>query len=173
MKGMRTLVILAAMLCAMAAQAQRVDSTRRVSSTNSTTTATQMSLIDGDESIDSLAAACDVPYLPGAIELKGYNKRLSDRKETFYVTNRSNYQITRVTVKFRYRDMDGKMIHEQTVNVECNVGPGETHQATIASFDKTGQFYYYGSTKPHKSATPYKVEAHIVGYEIFVKNPAD
>ncbi|MGN0213638.1 MAG: hypothetical protein ACI4AH_02385 [Muribaculaceae bacterium] len=107
-------------------------------------------------------------FVVGGITIKGYNKQLSDRYETFFVSNNTGSDVGHVTITFLYTDINGKMLHKRTETVECNLANGETGIAKIRSFDRS-TFYYYAGPKPRKSATPYKLKVHIESYEVVVK----
>ena len=52
---------------------------------------------------------------PGDVTLRGYNKRASDAKETFFITNNTKHRISHVTLLLRYATLTGTMLHERTV----------------------------------------------------------
>lgn len=101
-----------------------------------------------------------------AVTLRGFTKRASDTKETFFVTNNTKHRISHVNLLLRYRTLDGEQLHEREVTVNVNVGPGETRLASVTSFDRQRMFYYYNGPRPRKSATPFKVSFRLLGYDI-------
>lgn len=107
-------------------------------------------------------------FVDGGIVLKGYSKRLSDRYETFFVTNNTESAIGHVTITFVYTDMKGVMLHSRTETIACNLAKGATTMAKISSFD-TKRLYYYAGPKPRRSATPYKLKVRIESYEVVMK----
>ena len=106
-----------------------------------------------------------------AITIKGFSKRASDWKESFFATNNTSHKISHITLTLRYSDMSGNMLHERTITVNCNLKPSETKQIKIQSFDTQSEFYYYASSKPRKKASPFQVSVHIVSYNIPIENP--
>ena len=70
----------------------------------------------------------------------------------------------------RYSTMDGNVLHERRVVVPVDLKPGETKLVSVKTFDVQHVFYYYGSGKPRKSATPFKVAYRLTGYDIPVGN---
>lgn len=103
---------------------------------------------------------------PGDVTLRGYNKRASDAKETFFITNNTKHRISHVTLLLRYATLTGTMLHERTVTVPVRLRAGESQLVSIKSWDVQRLFYYYAGPKPRKMATPYKVAFRLTGYDI-------
>ena len=103
---------------------------------------------------------------PNAITLKGYSKKASDSRESFFVTNNTSHRISHVRLLMRYSLMNGEMLHERIATVEVDLKPKETRLVAIKTFDVQRLFYYYAGPKPRKSATPFKVAVRLVGYDI-------
>ena len=103
---------------------------------------------------------------PNAVTLKGYSKKASDSRESFFVTNNTNHRISHVRLLIRYSQMNGEMLHERIATVEVDLKPRETRLVTVKTFDVQRLFYYYAGPKPRKSATPFKVAFRLVGYDI-------
>ena len=107
---------------------------------------------------------------PTAVSLKGYSKRASDAKESFFITNNTAHRISAVRLLLRYTTMNGEMLTQRTVNVPVSLKPGETKLVEVKSFDVQRLFYYYAGPKPRKQATPFKVAFRLTGYDIPVGN---
>jgi hypothetical protein len=103
---------------------------------------------------------------PNAVTLKGYSKKASDSRESFFVTNNTKHRISHIRLLMRYSQMNGEMLHERTATVEVDLKPGETRLVAIKTFDVQRLFYYYAGPKPRKSATPFKVAFRLIGYDI-------
>ncbi len=103
---------------------------------------------------------------PNAVTLKGYSKKASDSRESFFVTNNTKHRISHIRLLMRYSLMNGEMLHERTATVEVDLRPGETRLVAIKTFDVQRLFYYYAGPKPRKSATPFKVAFRLIGYDI-------
>lgn len=103
---------------------------------------------------------------PNAVMLKGFSKKASDSRESFFVTNNTNHRISHVRLLLRYSLMNGEMLHERVATVEVDLKPRETRLVAIKTFDLQRLFYYYAGPKPRKSATPFKVAFRLVGYDI-------
>ncbi len=103
---------------------------------------------------------------PGDVTLRGYSKRASDAKESFFITNNTRRRISAVTLMLRYSTLTGDMLHERKVTITVLLRPGESRLVSIKSWDVQRLFYYYAGPKPRKSATPYKVAFRLTGYDI-------
>ena len=100
------------------------------------------------------------------ITLRGFAKRASDSKETFFVTNNTSRRISAVRLLLPYTQVDGTMLHEREVSVPVTLAPGQSQLVGITSFDRQRQFYYYGGPRPRKSATPFRVAYRLLGYDV-------
>lgn len=114
---------------------------------------------------DSLATGQSLPDQT-LVTLRGFNKRKSDARESFLITNHATHRMSNPRLTFRYTSMDGGMIHERTVTVPVTLNPGETRLAEVKTFDVQHLFYYYAGPVPRKTATPFKVAFRLVGYDI-------
>ena len=117
-----------------------------------------------------LPDSLDMGVDPDAVTLKGFNKRASDSKESFFITNNTNHRMSAVRLLLRYTTMQGEMLTQRTVNVPVNLKPGETKLVSIKSFDVQRLFYYYAGPQPRKQATPFKVAFRLTGYDVPVGN---
>ena len=107
---------------------------------------------------------------PNAVSLKGFAKRASDSKESFFITNNTDHRMSAVRLLLRYSTMQGEMLTQRTVTVPVSLKPGETKLVSIKSFDIQRLFYYYAGPKPRKQATPFQVAFRLTGYDIPVGN---
>jgi len=119
---------------------------------------------------DSLLSDSLVGVDPGAVTLKGYSKRASDSKESFFITNNTSHRMSAVRLLLRYTTMSGEMLTQRQVNVPVSLKPGETKLVSVKSFDVQRLFYYYAGPQPRKQATPFKVAFRLTGYDIPVGN---
>lgn len=122
------------------------------------------------ESNDGLLPDSLVDIDPNAVTLKGYNKRASDSKESFFITNNTTHRMSAVRLLLRYTTMNGEMLTQRAVTVPVSLKPGETKLVSIKSFDIQRLFYYYAGPQPRKSATPFQVAFRLTGYDIPVGN---
>ena len=103
---------------------------------------------------------------PNAVSLKGYSKRASDAKESFFITNNTKQRMSAVCLLLRYTTMQGEMLTQRTVTVPVSLKPGETKLVEVKSFDVQRLFYYYAGPQPRKQATPFKVAFRLTGYDV-------
>ena len=122
------------------------------------------------ESSDGLLPDSLTQLDPNAVSLKGFAKRASDSKESFFITNNTDHRMSAVRLLLRYTTMQGEMLTQRTVNVPVSLKPGETKLVSIKSFDIQRLFYYYAGPKPRKQATPFQVAFRLTGYDIPVGN---
>ena len=122
------------------------------------------------ESSDGLLPDSLVDIDPNAVTLKGYSKRASDSKESFFITNNTSHRMSAVRPLLRYTTINGEMLTQRAVTVPVNLKPGETKLVSVKSFDIQRLFYYYAGPKPRKSATPFQVAFRLTGYDIPVGN---
>ena len=117
-----------------------------------------------------LPDSLDVDIDPNAVTLKGYSKRASDSKESFFITNNTRQRMSAVRLLLRYTTMNGEMLTQRSVTVPVSLKPGETKLVSIKTFDVQRLFYYYAGPKPRKQATPFKVAFRLTGYDVPVGN---
>lgn len=114
----------------------------------------------------SAADSLPVGVSADAVSLRGFNKRASDAKESFFITNNLKHRISAVRLLMRYTTAGGEMLHERTVTIPVTLNAGDTQLVSIKSFDIQRLFYYFAGPKPRKSATPFKVAYRLLGYDI-------
>jgi len=162
MKHLRILLPLAAtMVLTTTAVDARTRTTRR--SLNSTAAAVDVLPQASVSDSDSIAL---LQVNPAAVTLRGYNKRASDSRESFLVTNNLKTRISTIRLLLRYSTLNGEMIHERNVTVPVDLAPGQTRLVSVRTFDTQRVYYYYGSSKPRKQATPFTVAFRLTGYDI-------
>ncbi|MBQ9556096.1 MAG: hypothetical protein IJV05_07715 [Muribaculaceae bacterium] len=122
------------------------------------------------EADDALLPDSLVAVDPDAVTLKGYSKRASDSKESFFITNNTTHRMSAVRLLLRYTTMNGEMLTQRSVTVPVSLKPGETKLVSIKSFDVQRLFYYYAGPQPRKQATPFKVAFRLTGYDVPVGN---
>ena len=122
------------------------------------------------ESTDGLLPDSLAEIDPNAVTLKGYSKRASDSKESFFITNNTKHRMNAVRLLLRYTTMRGEMLTQRAVTVPVSLKPGESKLVSVKSFDVQRLFYYYAGPKPRKAATPFQVAFRLTGYDIPVGN---
>lgn len=122
------------------------------------------------ESSDGLLPDSLIDIDPNAVTIKGFSKRASDSKESFFITNNTKHRMSAVRLLLRYTTMQGELLTQRMVTVPVNLKPGETKLVEVKSFDVQRLFYYYAGPQPRKQATPFKVAFRLTGYDIPVGN---
>ena len=155
------------MLIVLCISALDMDARIRTTRKNLRSTEVPVVALEADDALlpDSLAQLD-----PNAVTLKGFSKRASESKESFFITNNTGHRMSAVRLLLRYTAMSGEMLTQRTVNVPVNLKPGETKLVSIKSFDVQRLFYYYAGPQPRKQATPFKVAYRLTGYDIPVGN---
>ena len=157
------LTVLAALLCISA-----LDARTRTTRKNLQSLEVPVVVMESGDGLllDSLDSGID----PNAVTLKGYSKRASDSKESFFITNNTNHRMSAVRLLLRYTTMNDEMLTQRMVTVPVSLKPGETKLVSVKSFDVQRLFYYYAGPQPRKQATPFKVAFRLTGYDIPVGN---
>lgn len=157
------LTVLAVLLCV-----STLDARTRTTRKNLQSLEVPVAVMESGDGL--LPDSLDISVDPNAVTLKGYSKRASDSKESFFITNNTKHRMSAVRLLLRYTTMNGEMLTQQTVKVPVNLKPGETKLVSVKSFDIQRLFYYYAGPKPRKQATPFKVAFRLLGYDIPVGN---
>lgn len=143
---MKRHILFSTLLAVVAISANAQRTTRRNLSLIETTTADSITMCP-----DSLNIA-----------ISGYDKPLTSRYETFFVTNHSTKSITELVIELNYTDMNGRQLHSRKISINCDLPSGQTRQLKTRSWDTQFSFYYYLSQKPRRRATPYKTTHRII-----------
>ncbi len=92
------------------------------------------------------------------IRFSGFEKTASSVKETFYISNDSDFDISEIEVEITYRDTKGRMLHKREERLNVNIPPHETRMVTIRALDTQKSLYYYKSKPPRNGGMPFEVE---------------
>ena len=141
----------------------RVRSTRK----NLRSTEVPVAVLD---TVDGLLPDSLMTVDPAAVTIKGFAKRASDSKESFFITNNTRHRMSAVRLLMRYTTMNGELLTQRSVTVPVSLKPGETKLVEVKSFDVQRLFYYYAGPQPRKQATPFKVAFRLTGYDVPVGN---
>ena len=141
-----------------------LDARTRTTRKNLKASEVPVAMVEADDAL--LPDSIDLELDPNAVSLKGYSKRASDSKESFFITNNTSHRMSAVRLLLRYSTMNGEMLTQRTVSVPVSLKPGETKLVSVKSFDVQRLFYYYAGPAPRKQATPFKVAFRLTGYDI-------
>ncbi len=94
-----------------------------------------------------------------SVSVKGYDKPLRSRRETFFIVNADTaLTVERACLTITYFDMDGRMLHRRSENLDCEVPALETRRVAIPSWDTQRTFFFHLSDPPARAVgTPYQV----------------
>lgn len=95
------------------------------------------------------------------VRLSGYDKPVRTDRETIHVTNNTGRNILELTFDITYYDMQGRMLHNTTVTVSCDIAAGDTQMLTWPTWDRQYSFCYEQSRRPRapRTATLYTITA--------------
>ncbi len=102
------------------------------------------------------------PWALDSILLSGYDKPLRSRRESIFVTNKTDLRLTRLILSIDYYDMDGRELHHEDVEVGVDIPAGATRQILFTSWDRQLTFVYYRSERSTKGVL-YKISAKVAG----------
>ena len=163
-KHIITLPLLLLLLCVSTLSLDaRVRTTRK----NLRSTEVPVAVLD---TVDALLPDSLMLLDANAVTIKGYSKRASDSKESFFITNNTRHRMSAVRLLLRYTTMNGELLTQRSVTVPVSLKPGETKLVEVKSFDVQRLFYYYAGPQPRKQATPFKVSYRLTGYDVPVGN---
>ena len=163
----RHIITFSLLLVLLCVSTLELDARTRTTRKNLRSNQVPVAVIEASDDLlpDSLAAVD-----PNAVTLKGFNKRASESKESFFITNNTSHRMSAVRLLLRYTTMNGELLTQRSVTVPVSLKPGETKLVSVKSFDVQRLFYYYAGPQPRKQATPFKVAYRLTGYDIPVGN---
>lgn len=101
--------------------------------------------------------SCNNGYSLDQIEFLGFDKTLSSKIESFFISNNTDCILESVTIEIEYLTLDSRQLHKRYEQIFYTIPPGETRKIDIKSWDKQKSFYYHLSAKPRRQATPFTV----------------
>lgn len=98
-----------------------------------------------------------------SVGVSGFEKTLRSSRESMYITNNTLSDVAGAGITITYNDMDGRMLHKVSHDIDVDIPYGETRMVDIPSFDRQGLYYYYLSPLPVRAnrATPFKVDVEV------------
>lgn len=97
----------------------------------------------------------------GGVTVSGYDKTLSSRRESFFVTNGlDSATIVWILATIDYVDTAGRQLHRRRAPMRCHIPPGQTRRIDIPSWDRQGVYYYIASEPRRRvqaAASPFEV----------------
>lgn len=108
--------------------------------------------------LDSITTIEVAPLL----KFSGYDKAASSNKESFFITNNSQYPIHALEIELVYTNLEGRMIHKRSELINADIPQGETRACSIKTFDFQKSLYYKKSTPPRYGGMPFDVSIKII-----------
>lgn len=97
-----------------------------------------------------------------SISLSGYDKPLRSRSESLFITNATGRSLVSVSIELQYFDLDGRQIHQATIERGIDLPAGATRQLTFTSWDRQMSFVFHASRRSTRSrGIPYTVAATV------------
>lgn len=105
-----------------------------------------------------------------AIDIMGFEKRLSDTKELYIIRNNTENIITLVKLRVYYKTPKGEMLDYREVVLTGELLPNTTKQFETPSFDRGKRYYYLegnlGGKKPN--GYPFVITYDLLRYDIAI-----
>lgn len=98
------------------------------------------------------------------VNFMAYDKKASSDRETFFVDNGSDVDLSELEIEISYFNSAGKLIHKRTVNLTQEFPAKETRKVDIKSWDKQKSFHYINSVPSSKGSSPYTVRFRILSF---------
>lgn len=124
------------------------------------TTRHKLKALPADVVCDTIFTSADSTV----ITFSGYEKTLRSSRESFFVTNRSDSIVDRLSLEITYFDMAGHLLDKRVVAVDVELPPSETRKVDLRSWDTQKVMYYHRSPQPRGGvqATPYRVRIRLL-----------
>lgn len=87
----------------------------------------------------------------------GFDKRLNNSKESFFIINPSKSDIVGATICLTYHTPDGRMLHRRYATINTLIPAGETRKVYLPSWDTQRSFYYLKSETDPRRGNPFDI----------------
>ncbi len=111
----------------------------------------------GSFMVVSGSKTCNNGYSLDQVVFTGFDKTQSNSKESFFIINNTDRELTAVSLYIDYRTPDGRQLTRRFIRLSCAIPPGETRNVSIPSWDTQRSFYYHKSRKTGKGGNPFDV----------------
>lgn len=96
--------------------------------------------------------------LAGRIRFSGFDKTPSSTKESFFITNMTDSVLRGLTVDIEYTDLSGRLLHERSVDIDCEIPSTDTRRVDIPTWDIQHSFRHYRCSATRRPTTPFRVK---------------
>lgn len=121
-------------------------------------------MVRGSFMVASDCKNCNNGYSPDQVVFTGFDKAQSNSKESFFIINNTDRELTAVSLYIDYRTPDGRQLTRRFIRLSCAIPPGETRSVAIPTWDTQRSFYYHKSRKSGKGGNPFDVVFDPVAY---------
>lgn len=104
--------------------------------------------------------------LKKGVIFSGFDKKGSAQKESFFISNSTQYDIAALEVVLTYETPDGRMLDSRNRKINIAIPAGETRKADIPTFDIQKSFHYFKSNPSRQGSAPFKVKIQLLNLEI-------
>ncbi|MBJ2198518.1 MAG: hypothetical protein HFJ90_09825 [Muribaculaceae bacterium] len=121
-------------------------------------------MVAGSFMVASQCPTCNSGYALDQIVFTGFDKNQYNAKESFFIINKTDRELTGVSLYIEYITPDRRQLHKRFLKLTCSIPAGETRKADIQSWDTQKSFYYYKSNPSKRKGNPFDVKFDIIAY---------
>ena len=118
----------------------------------------------GSFMVASQCESCNNGYKLNQVVFSGFDKNQGNSKESFFIINNTDRELTGLSLYIEYLTLDGRQLHKRFFKLSCNIPPGETRKADIPTWDTQRSFYYHKSTPLKRRGNPFEVKFDLIAY---------
>lgn len=141
----------------LSAKAKKVKVVSADSRHTETDTIPDAEMIKGSFMVASQCESCNNGYRLDQVVFTGFDKNQNSSKESFFIINNTDRELTGVTLYIDYTTPDGRQLNKRFIKLSCSIPPGETRKADIPSWDTQHSFYYIKSQPSRKAGNPFEI----------------
>lgn len=104
----------------------------------------------------------EMAKIAGKLTFMAYDKKTGAAKETFFIDNGSDTNLSGLELEISYFNSAGKLIHKRTVEISQPLPAKETRKVDIVSWDTQKSYHYVNSISSSKGSTPYTVRFKVL-----------
>lgn len=112
----------------------------------------------GSFCVSSDCKDCHDGYSLDQVVYSGYDKPLTSDKETLFITNNTDRELTAISFYIKYFDANDRQIHKAFHSLDVSIPPGETRMVSFRSWDVQNSFRYKNSRDSRRDSYTYTIE---------------
>ena len=110
---------------------------------------------------------CTGDTIASLIEISGYDKPLTSRKESLFLRNGLGRDIAAVTLNIIYMQPDGTELHRREITLTHHIESGARRMIVFPSWDRQCSFRYAGSRPSKREHAVYTVSIKPVSVTVY------